>query len=77
MIEEWIGEIVIGLFILMFGWSFSNWAKTVKESTANILDKLTDLAREFHEHAIQTENRVTRVEEHLRLLDKTKSNKPD
>ena len=70
MIEEHISDIVIGLVLFGLTWSFRNWASTLKETTKDILDMLKGLSREFHDHTIKTEKRVSTMEEKVRNLEK-------
>lgn len=60
--ENYIGEMIIGAVLAVFGWSFRNWASTIKASTTEVLTELKALYKEFHTFHVQTENRVTRVE---------------
>lgn len=67
------GEFIVGIVLLVFGWAFQSWAKNLKASSEQwgqqlqrnsdrILSKLEGLAVEFHNHRVDIENRVTRVE---------------
>lgn len=68
-----LGEVIVGVVLLVFGWAFQTWAKNLKtsseqwgaqlqRSTDRILTKLEGLVKEFHDHRVDIENRVTRVE---------------
>jgi len=47
---------------MVFGFAFQSWAKSLRNSTDRILSKLEGLIIEFHNHRVDIENRVTRVE---------------
>lgn len=68
--EDYIGEIVVGLILIIFGFAFRGWATAIKDSTSTILQSLEKLAKEFHEHVIKTENRVTKVETKMDRLER-------
>lgn len=77
MIEEYAAELIGGSLLLLFGWAFRNWAGTIKESIREILDMLRSLSREFHNHVVTTENRVTKVEEKIANVEKMQDIKYD
>ena len=66
-----LGELIVGVVLLIFAWAFGTWAKRL-DSIAKVGDKimveLKSLSKEFHEHRIQTENRVTKVETEVENL---------
>jgi len=68
--EQWVGEIVAGIVLVLFAFSFRGWATTVKDTSQAILAKLELLVTEFHEHRVHTENRVTRVETKMEQMEK-------
>lgn len=79
MIEAWIAEygsqLVIGLILIVFGAAFKSWSTTLKDVTEKILGKLDYLTKEFHQHRVDVEKRVTRVETQVESLlrkDETK-----
>jgi hypothetical protein len=55
-------EMIVGGMLMIFGFVFSNWARSLRNSTDRILSKLEGLVVEFHHHRVDIENRVTRVE---------------
>lgn len=57
-----VPEIIVGLILVGFSWAFKNWATTIRSSTQRILEKLEKLALELHEHRIDQEKRVTKLE---------------
>lgn len=66
----YIPEIIVGLILLGFAWSFKGWSATLKETSKQILDKLENLSIEFHGHKVQNEGRVSRLEAELESLTK-------
>lgn len=67
---NYIPDIIVGLILLGFAKSFSNWGKTVENSSAEIISKLNSLTKEVHDNMVRTENRVTRVETKVEGLEK-------
>lgn len=59
---QYFGEILVGGVLMVFGFAFQSWAKGLRISTDRILEKLEGLVVEFHNHRVDIENRVTRVE---------------
>lgn len=59
---EYIPELITGVILLGFAWSFRAWAQVVRSSSSEIITKLESLGKEFHEYKVMVENRVTRVE---------------
>ena len=57
-----VPEIVTGVILMGFAWAFRSWATTVSSASEKIIARLDRLAMEFHDHRIDTENRVTKVE---------------
>ena len=55
-------EIGISIFLAVLGWSFGNWSTAIKDSSEKIMRRLDDLYKEFHEHKLHVEHRVTKVE---------------
>ncbi len=62
MFAEHVGELIVGLVLVVFAFAFRNWASTINRTSDKILQKLEALATEFHRHRLETENRVTRCE---------------
>lgn len=58
----YFGEILVGGILMVIGFIFQSWAKGLRSSTDRILQKLEGLVIEFHNHRVDIENRVTRVE---------------
>ena len=68
-LSKYLGELLIGLALIVFGWAFSNWAGTLKETSKEVLSQLRLLLKEFHEFKLSVEHRVRGVEkdvEHLK-----------
>lgn len=61
-ISAYISELVMGIILLAFAWSFRAWSSAIRETSAEIIKKLEELAGDFHSHKITNENRVTKVE---------------
>lgn len=62
ILAQYFGEIFVGIILMIFGFGFQSWAKSLRISTDRILSKLEGLVIEFHNHRVDIENRVTRVE---------------
>ena len=62
MLVEYIGEIIVGVVLGLLTLSFRNWSQTLERTTNSILQKLADLQRDFNQHRVEVERRVTRVE---------------
>jgi hypothetical protein len=58
----YFGEMLVGAILMIFGFIFQSWAKGLRSNTDRILSKLEGLVIEFHNHRVDIENRVTRVE---------------
>ena len=66
-----LGELIVGVVLLIFAWAFGTWAKrldNIAKMGDKIMVELKGLSKEFHEHRIQTENRVTKVETEVENL---------
>jgi len=59
---QYLGEMFVGAILLIFSFMFQSWAKGLRSNTDRILQKLEGLVVEFHNHRVDIENRVTRVE---------------
>lgn len=68
---DYVGEIVVGLVLLAFAAGFSRWSVTLRDAMHKVMDKLDAISKEFHQHAITTERRVTRVETKIDSLAAT------
>lgn len=74
-IYPWVGEIVVGIVLAIFGLAFRSWSMRLSEGIKKLdqiervlLQKLELLSKEFHEHTLRTEARVTRVETKVDIL---------
>lgn len=67
---EVLPEIIVGVVLLVFAAGFKSWSVRLKDTSQQILEKLSSLSREFHQHVVKTENRVTKVEEKVNHLEK-------
>ena len=70
MIVKYVVEILMGLFIIIFSLALRSWFNSSKETDEQILKKLTTLTSEFHDYRVNTEHRVTEVEEKVHNLEK-------
>ncbi len=61
-------ELLIVIPIAIAGWGFKSWSSALKSTTSQILIKLDYLMQEFHQHKVDVERRVTRVETKVDLL---------
>jgi len=62
VVAAFAGEILVGSILMVMGFIFQSWAKGLRSNTDRILQKLEGLVIEFHNHRVDIENRVTRVE---------------
>lgn len=67
LLTEHLGEIIVGVVLGLLTLSFRNWSQTLERTTNSILNKLADLQRDFNQHRVDVERRVTRVETKLDL----------
>lgn len=74
-VVPWIGEVIVGLVLVVFAAAFRSWSQRLGEGLAKLdaieavlLRKLDVLSKEFHEHTLRTEARVTRVETKVDIL---------
>lgn len=67
---EYIPEIIVGLVLTAFAWSFRSWSTTLEKAIDKIMDRLESLFTAFHEHKIETEARVTKVETEVKSIYK-------
>lgn len=88
LISDHLGDLVMGAVGLVFAYAFAQWAgkvdalkKSFDATSAKLFGRLDHLVREFHEHRLHTENRVTRmetkIEEFERFHIKIKSDRVD
>lgn len=68
-IGDHIGELIVGLVLVVFAFAFRNWASTINHTSDKILQKLESLALEFHRHRLETENRVTKCETKVESIE--------
>ena len=61
-LTNYIGEIVGGVVLALLAWGFKSWSQSIRSATTEILARLDYLTKEFHQHRIDVERRVTRVE---------------
>lgn len=64
------GEAILGLVLLVFGWAFRNWAEAIKHSSRNILDRIERLGKDFADHRLKNEARMTKVETEMSAIHK-------
>ncbi len=64
--ESYIAEVVMGLVMGGFAWAFQAWARTLRTSTAKIMDKLDAVGRELGESQIM----LARLDERIKKLEK-------
>lgn len=62
LFSEYLGEVIVSVILAILAWSFKSWSSTLERSTNTILDRLTDLQKDFNAHRVEVERRVTRVE---------------
>ena len=55
-------EIGVSVFLAVLGWSFKNWSGAIERTSKEVLGKLDKVYQEFHNHRIEVEHRVTKVE---------------
>lgn len=67
-IVSYFGELLVGGVLMMLAWAFKSWSTSIKEATNSILSKLDYLTKEFHQHRIDIERRVTRVETKVDII---------
>lgn len=64
--EAWmaayIGEMALAIIAGLVAWGFKSWSSQLKDSTNRILDMLESLTADFHDHKMEVERRVTRIE---------------
>ena len=68
ILEKYLGEILVGAALIIFGWAFRNWSGTIKKTSSEVLSKLERLIAEFHNHKLDVEHRVTSVEKDVERL---------
>lgn len=68
LLVEYIGEIIVGVVLALLSLSFRNWSATLERTTNSILSKLAELQRDFNQHRVEVERRVTRVETKVDLV---------
>lgn len=68
LFSSYFGEILVAGVLALFGWAFKSWSTSIKQATADILNLQKELQREFHQHRVDVERRVTRVETKVDLL---------
>lgn len=63
-----LGELLMSMVLGAFAWAFRSWSFGISRATDKIITELKGLTREFHQHRIDVERRVTRVETKVDLL---------
>lgn len=61
-IAQHLGELLMSMVLGAFAWAFRSWSQGISGATEKIINELKGLTREFHEHRVDVERRVTRVE---------------
>jgi len=77
LLVEYVGEVVVGIVLALLTLSFRNWSQTLERTTNSILDKLAELQRDFNQHRVEVERRVTRVETKVDLVHSEALRKQD
>lgn len=67
-LSSYFGEMLVAGVLAMFGWGFKSWSSSIKQATDTILAQLESLQKEFHQHRIDVERRVTRVETKVDII---------
>ena len=70
LIVNHFGELVVGIVLMVFGVAFRSWSNAVSHSTGKIINELKSLSREFQQHRIEVERRVTRIETKVNEMDR-------
>ena len=73
-LANYIGELAVTTVLALLAWSFRSWSSTLEKTTDKILNKLADLQRDFNQHRVDVERRVTRVETKIDIIHS--ENKP-
>jgi hypothetical protein len=67
-LTSYFGEILVAGVLAVFGWAFKSWSGSIKQATDSILLGLNSLQKEFHQHRVDVERRVTRVETKVDII---------
>lgn len=67
-LSSYFGEMLVAGVLAMFGWGFKSWSSSIKQATDSILTGLKHLQNEFHQHRVDVERRVTRVETKVDII---------
>lgn len=70
LLVDHIGELIVGSVLMLLAWGFKAWSVSIKDATISILDKLDYLTKEFHQHRVDIERRITRVETKATITDR-------
>lgn len=69
MLQDYLFEIIVGIFVAGFTWGFRSWASAIRESTESILEKLEAVTKEIHSHRLETATNSARTDERLKSLE--------
>lgn len=74
-LAKWAGELLVAGVLALFAWGFKAWSSNLKDakdtvirSVEGILQGQRELSKEFQEHRVLTERRVTRIETKVDML---------
>lgn len=70
VLANFIPEIIVGVILAGFAWSFRGWSKVIDSRAGDILNKLEKLSKELHEHRLEYEKRATTLEVEVRTLER-------
>lgn len=75
--DAYATEAFLGLLIVLVGAGVKSWTASVTDKFDDVLRAIETINREFHEHRLVTERRVTKVEGHLEALQWRFLTRPD
>lgn len=76
-LQQHAGELIVGIVLGIFGLSFRSWAQmlgswktTVEKSTGRVFDSIESLATDYHNHKVESERRIARLEAKVEQLER-------
>ena len=70
LLNEHFGELVVGIVLAVFGWGFTSWSQTLSRSTKDIIARFSNFMMDYHNHKIESERRITKLETQVEELEK-------
>lgn len=70
MIEQYLSEAVLMVFVAGFTWGFRTWAAAQKKATETIIERLETVYISLHNHRLESTEGFARLDERVKTLER-------